>query len=97
MIWTAHIDGAVSFSDVRIEGELFIFPETIDKDYNTAILTDAIFEGGKSLTLMVSKDGKNFSIGVTVEIEGKQYTADDLGKMLAFKIPLPEPYTEEES
>ena len=87
MLWTARIDGAISFADMKIEKGNCFFREEIDKDYKVAILTDKIFDGGKTLALMVSKDEKTFSLGMCVEMDGKTYTADDIGKMLIFKKP----------
>ena len=82
MVWTARIDGAVSMADVRIEGNNIIFPSEIDRRYKQAALTNDICEGKNHLVLMASTDGKQFSLAVCVEIEGKRYTAEEIGKML---------------
>ena len=84
----ARIDGAVSMADMKIDMKIddgnfkVLLPSKPDPKYKHAILTDEVCESKDNMVMMVSEDGKNFTLAVCVEINGQEYTAEDIGQML---------------
>lgn len=72
-IVTFPIDGAVSMADLEIHGEEISLPKMNPEYRFCAIGTN---EDGKHV--VVSKDGKSYSLAVAVRIGKKEYSRDIL-------------------